>query len=217
MKPLGVGSIFGSGLGDGPFPEHYEPLESPVPENPMSKKHRVNPTIPVAKLQARAKDPDFLFAFDHEKYPYIATTFRVSEHWQTGVMTRHLPWLLEMQPQMFVEMDRELAKEKGIKNGDEVTVTSARGQLTCAAMVTDRYRPFKIMDTTVHMVGMPWCFGWQYPADGSGGDSVNLLIPFMGDPNTLIPESKAFMVNISKLAEQPAAQPAKKTMKSTGR
>jgi formate dehydrogenase major subunit len=217
MKPLGVGSIFGSGLNDGPFPEHYEPLESPVPENPMSKKYRVNPTIPIAKLQAMAKDPTFLFSFDYERYPYVATTYRVSEHWQTGVITRHLPWLLEMQPQMFVEMDRELATEKGIKNGDMVAVTSARGQLSCVAIVTDRFAPFMIMDTKVHLVGMPWHFGWLYPADGSGGDSVNLLTPFLGDPSTLIPESKAFMVNISKLAGQKAAQPAKNTMKSEGR
>ena len=214
MKPLGVGSIFGAGLGDGPFPEHYEPLESPVPANPMSKKHRVNPTIPVARLQAMAKDPTFLFSFDYERYPYVATTYRVSEHWQTGVMTRHLPWLLEMQPQMFVEISSQLAAEKGIANGDKVTVTSARGQLTCVAIVSDRIASFKIMDTTVHVVGMPWCFGWHYPEDGSGGDSANLLTPFLGDPNTLIPESKAFMVNISKFSGQVADQPSKTPLKS---
>jgi formate dehydrogenase major subunit len=217
MKPLGVGTIFGSGLGDGPFPEHYEPLETPVPANPMSKKHRVNPTIPIAKLQAMAKDPTFLFSFDYERYPYVATTYRVSEHWQTGVMTRHLPWQLEMQPRMFVEMDRELGAEKGIKSGDMVVVTSARGQLSCVAIVTNNFAPFNIMGTKVHLVGMPWCFGWQYPEDGSGGDSANILTPFLGDPNTLIPESKAFMVNISKLTEQPTDQPAKKTMKSERR
>jgi formate dehydrogenase major subunit len=217
MKPLGVGTLFGSGLGDGPFPEHYEPLECPVPENPMSKRHRVNPTIPIAKLQAMAKDPTFLFSFDYVRYPYVATTYRVSEHWQTGVLTRHLPWLLEMQPQMFVEMSKELGTEKGIRSGDKVVVTSARGQVSCVAIVTDHFKSFQIMDTTVHQVGMPWCFGWQHPADGSGGDSANLLVPFMGDPNTLIPESKAFMVNISKLAEPPAEPPATKTMKSTGR
>jgi len=210
MKPLGVGTFFGSGLGDGPFPEHYEPMESPLPENPMSKKHRVNPAIPVAKLQAVAKDPSFLFSADFKRFPYVATTYRVSEHWQTGVMTRHLPWLLEMQPQMFVEMDRDLAAKKGITNGEKVVVTSARGRLDCAAIVTDRFRPFTVMGTTVHLVGMPWCFGWQYPADGSGGDSVNLLIPFMADPNTLIPESKAFLVNVGKLSEQPSDQPTKK-------
>jgi len=92
-------------------------------------------------------------------------------------------------------------------------VTSARGRLSCAAIVTDRFRPFKIMGTTVHLVGMPWCFGWQYPEGGSGGDSANLLIPFMADPNTLIPESKAFLVNVSKLSELPSDQPVKKTKK----
>jgi formate dehydrogenase major subunit len=219
MKPLGVGAIFGAGLGDGPFPEHYEPLESPVPANQMSKKHRVNPTIPIAKLQAMAKDPTFLFSFDYERYPYVATTYRVSEHWQTGLMTRHLPWLLEMQPQMFVEIDKELGAEKGIRNGDNVVVTSARGQLTCVAMVTDRFTPFMIQDTKVHLIGMPWCFGWQYPEDGSGGDSANLLTPFLGDPNTLIPESKAFMVNISRLNKlaQASGQPTEKAMKNKGR
>jgi len=141
-----------------------------------------------------------LFSFDYERYPYVATTYRVSEHWQTGVMTRHLPWLLEAQPGMFVEMSLELGAEKGIKSGDKAVVTSARGQISCVAIVTDRLKPLKIMDTTVHLLGMPWCFGWQFPEDGSGGDSANLLTPFLGDPNTLIPESKAFMVNISKLA-----------------
>jgi formate dehydrogenase major subunit len=213
MKPLGVGAIFGKDLGDGPFPEHYEPLESPVPANPLSKKHRVNPTIPVARLKAMAKDPTFLFSFDYQRYPYVATTYRVSEHWQTGVMTRHLPWLLEMQPQMFLELSQELGGEKGLKTGDQVLVSSARGQLSCVAIVTNRFKPFKIMDTTVHLVGMPWCFGWQYPADGSGGDSANLLTPFLGDPNTLIPESKAFMVNINKQSDRRSDNPAGKTLK----
>jgi formate dehydrogenase major subunit len=213
MKPLGVGSIFGPGLGDGPFPEHYEPMESPVPNNQMSSRHRVNPTIPVAKLQAAAKDPSFLFSSDFKKYPYVATTYRLTEHWQTGVMTRPMPWLLEMQPQMFVEMDRELAAKKGIRNGDLVELTSPRGRISCPAVVTDRFRPLTVQGTTVHMVGMPWHFGWQFPADGSGGDSVNLLIPFIGDPNTLIPESKAFLVDLNKVAAKPAARPAGTTRK----
>jgi formate dehydrogenase major subunit len=128
----------------------------------------------------------------------VASTYRVSEHWQTGVMTRHQPWLLETQPQNFVEMSHELAKERSIRNGEQVKVFSARGEVDAIAIVTNRFKPFKIMDQTVHQVGLPWCFGWQYPEDGSGFDSSNLLTPNVGDANTMIPETKAFMVNVKK-------------------
>ena len=114
-------------------------------------------------------------------------------------MTRHLPWQLEMMPQSFVEMSNELAAEKGFKNGEKVKVSSARGSVEVVAVVTNRFKPFKIMNTTVHQVGLPWCFGWQYPEDGSGGDSANLLTPTIGDANTMIPETKAFMVNVEKV------------------
>jgi formate dehydrogenase major subunit len=113
-------------------------------------------------------------------------------------MTRHQPWLLETQPQNFCEMSIELAKEKGISNGEKVKVSSARGEVFAIAIVTDRFKPFKIQNTTVHQVGLPWCFGWQYPEDGSGFDSSNLLTPNVGDANTMIPETKAFMVNVEK-------------------
>jgi formate dehydrogenase major subunit len=103
-----------------------------------------------------------------------------------------------MQPQMFIEMSIELAKEKGIRNGDKVLVKSGRGELNAAAIVTSRFKPFRIAGSTVHQVGLPWHFGWQYPEDGSGGDSANLLTPTIGDANTMIPESKAFMVNVVK-------------------
>jgi formate dehydrogenase major subunit len=93
-------------------------------------------------------------------------------------------------------MSRDLAKLKGIKNGDRVVVESARGRVEAVAIVTERFRPFKIAGTTIHQVGMPWCFGWVTPEDG--GDSSNLLTPSIGDPNTLIPETKAFMVNVKK-------------------
>ena len=116
-----------------------------------------------------AKDPSFLFSFDYERYPIVATTYRVSEHWQTGVMTRHLPWLLEMQPQMFVEMSLELAAEKGIKNGDTVSVTSARGELSCVAIVTDRFKPFKVMDTTIHRSGCRGVSDGSIPQTAAAG------------------------------------------------
>lgn len=190
MKPDGVASIFGPGLNDGPFPEHYEPLECPVPSNALSKQF-INPTIKIfkgEKDQHLTCDP---------RFPFVGTTYRVTEHWQTGLMTRWQPWLIEAEPQMFVEMSEELAQLRGIKNGEKVKVSSVRGEVEAVAMVTTRFKPFKIGDITVHEVGMPWCFGWITPKDG--GESVNLLTPNVGDPNTMIPESKAFMVNVTKI------------------
>ena len=191
MKPDGVGSIFGPGLAEGPFPEHYEALECPLEKNSLSSQ-RINPTIKIFGDKMDA------FASCDLRFPFIGTTYRVSEHWQTGLMTRHCSWLLELQPQNFVEMSQELAKELSIANGETVIVSSARGEVKAVAMVSERFKPFKVMNSTVHQVGMPWHFGWQFPEDGSGYDNANLLTPNVGDANTMIPESKAFMVNIRK-------------------
>jgi formate dehydrogenase major subunit len=196
MRADGMGALFGPGLADGPFPEHYEALECPLQENVMSKQ-KINPTVKLFYDKGSGLPEDVFFSCDI-RYPYVATTYRVSEHWQTGVMTRHSPWQLEMQPQMFIELSRELAKEKGIRDGDKVTVSSGRGKLWAVAVVTDRFKPFKVAGSTVHQVGMPWHFGWQFPEDGSGGESANLLTPTIGDANTMIPETKAFMVNVEK-------------------
>ncbi len=134
-------------------------------------------------------------------YPIVATTIRTLEHYETGSMTRRQPALLGLIPQMFVEMSEELAREKGIKNGDKVIVSSARGRLWAKAVVTKRCRPFMVGGSTVHQVSLPWCFGWRYPEDGSGGDSANLLGPWFFDPNATEPEVKAFMVDIAKASE----------------
>jgi len=197
MRADGMGAIFGPGLAEGPFPEHYEALECPLQENPMSKQ-RINPTVKLFFDKGKGAAED-VFASCDVRFPFVGTTYRVSEHWQTGVMTRHVPWLLEMVPQQFVEMSEELAKEQGIKNGQKVKVSSARGEVWAIAVVTSRFKPFKVAGSTVHQVGLPWCFGWQHPADGSGGDSSNLLTPTIGDANTMIPETKAFMVNVQKI------------------
>ena len=189
MKPDGLAAIFGPGLNDGPFPEHYEPLECPVPNNLLSKQF-TNPTIKIF-----AGELDKHLTCD-PRFPFVGTTYRVTEHWQTGIMTRFQPWLVEAQPQMFVEISEELAKLRGIKDGEKTKVSSARGTVDCVAIVTTRFRPFQIGNVTVHQVGMPWCFGWVTPKDG--GESANLLTPNVGDPNTMIPESKAFMVNVEK-------------------
>lgn len=191
MKPDGIASIFGPGLAEGPFPEHYEALECPVEKNSMSGQ-RINPTIKIFGDKMDA------YASCDMRFPFVGTTYRVSEHWQTGCMTRHCSWLLEMQPQNFVEMSNELAKELQLTNGQTVIVSSARGEVKAVALVSERFKPFKIADTTVHQVGLPWHFGWQFPEDGSGYDSANLLTPNVGDANTMIPESKAFMVNVRK-------------------
>jgi len=191
MRADGVAAIFGPGLKDGPFPEHYEPVECPVPENFMSKQM----TNPASKVFNDANVKEDVLATCDVRFPLVATTYRVTEHWQTGVMTRNTPWLLELQPRQFCEISVELAKEKGIKNGDAVEVSSVRGKIDAVAMVTPRIKPFKVGDRLVHEVGLPWCFGWQTPGVG---DAANLLTPTAGDANTMIPETKAFMVGIAR-------------------
>ncbi len=193
MKPEGHARIFGPGQADGPFPEHYEPYECPIEKNLMSAQ-KINPTIRI--LSPETNTPlDVAFSCD-PRYPIVATTYRMVEHWQTGVMTRHSPWLLEAQPQQWVEISKELAKLKGIRSGDRCVVRSARGEVDAMAMVTDRFKPFKIAGQVIHQIGLPWCFGWLTPRDG--GDSSNLLTPSIGDANTMIPETKAFMVNVMR-------------------
>jgi formate dehydrogenase major subunit len=191
MTRHGFAQMFGPGLNDGPFPEHYEPLECPVEKNYMNAQ-RMSPVAPVYGTKADA------FATCDPRYPYVGTSYRVSEHWQTGLMTRPQAWLLEAQPQMFVELSEELAALKQIKNGQRVRAVSARGSVECTAIVTKRFKPFKLGDLVVHEVGFPWHYGWRWPATGKE-ESINLLTPSTGDPNTRIPETKAFMVNIVKI------------------
>ena len=194
MLPEGHARLFGLGMAEGPFPEHYEPLECPIEKNLMSSQ-KFNPTARLFGEAGIGVGADKYLSCD-PRFPLVCTTYRVTEHWQTGVMTRWTPWLLELEPQMFVEMSKELAKEKDIRGGEWVVVKSARGELDAKAIITERWKPFKIGGQTVHEVGIPWHFGWVTPKNG--GDSANLLTPTIGDANTMIPESKAFMVNVEK-------------------
>ena len=191
MKQDGVGAIFGAGMVEGPFPEHYEPLEGPLAKNPMSLQ-LINPAIEIFK-----SDMDKV-ANASEKFPYVCTTYSCTEHWCTGALTRWQAWLLEMQPELYVEIGDKLAAEKGIKNGSRVKVSSIRGEAPCIAMVTKRFKPFLVEGKTVHQVGMPFNYGWLFPKD-STSDSTNMLTPTVGDANTFCPEYKAFMVNVEKL------------------
>jgi formate dehydrogenase major subunit len=189
MNTEGFGQLFGPGRNDGPLPEYYEPLECPVAEHPFSGRLH-NPTALIFKGPREER------AVCDPRFPFVCSTYRVTEHWQTGVMTRYTPWLIEAEPQMFVEVSSELAKLRGFSPGEKLIVESARGKLWAMCIVTDRIKPFTVMGATVHQVGIPWHFGWVYPKDG--GDSANLLTASVGDPNTGIPETKAFMVNVRK-------------------
>lgn len=179
-----VGRLFAAGMKEGPFTEHYEPVESPV-KNKLSKTE----SNPLAMVFDSAKKGDA------SKYPIVCSTIRVVEHWQTGNFTRNSPWLAEAMPFMFVEIPEELAKEKGIKSGDEVEVFNNRGKIVVKAMVTKRLKPFKLSGKTVYEITMPWHWGKLGIATG---ESANSLTPNFGDPNSSIPESKAFLVDIRK-------------------
>jgi len=196
MQQHGVGQIFGT-MVDGPVPEHYEPLESPLATNPMGHPQRLNPAVYVPPED----EANAVATPGGTDYPIVCSTYRMVEHWQTGVMTRWVPWLNELQPEMFVEMSEELAADKGIANGEHVRVKSIRGEVRAVAIVTKRFKPFTIQGRTVHQVGVPWCYGWVAPAmDSTRQAAGNLLTPNVGDPNTRIPESKAFMVDVVKEA-----------------
>jgi len=184
MLPEGAGRLFGMGMADGPFPEHYEPWESPV-QNLLSNTE-LNPVARVWRPEEQGT-PD--------RFPYVGTTYRVSEHWQAGQMTRNLPWLCELMPGMFVEIGDELAQNKGIMNGDKVIVESARGQVHAVAIVTNRLAPLRVDGQVIYQVGIPWHWGYNGLVTG---DSANLLTPYIGDANTTIPEYKAFLVNIRR-------------------
>jgi len=168
---------------DGPFPEHYEPMESPT-RNLLSKVQN-NPAVAVPKN----------ISSDLVKFPFIGTTYRMTEHWQAGAMTRSLPWLAELVPDMFVEISESLAKEKGLKKGDRVKVVTERGSIEAVTLVTSRLKPFQVEGKLVEQVGMPWHFGY---AGLATGDSANMLTPSVGCANTGIPEFKAFLCNIEK-------------------
>ena len=145
-----------------------------------------NPVMKVIK-----SDMDQLAKNGDPRFPIVLTTYSLVEHWCSGSETRNGPALLEAEPQQYIEMSHELAKEKGIKNTEVVIVESLRGKTEAVAMVTVRVRPFTIMGKTTHLVGMPYCFGWTKP---KCGDTTNRVTVSIGDPTASIPEYKACLV-----------------------
>jgi formate dehydrogenase major subunit len=189
LKADGRGWLFvPAGLVDGPLPTHYEPAESPV-KNPLYRQQ----ASPVLKYWKRDDNP--LAPLGDVRFPYVITTYRLTEHYLAGAMSRWNPWLTELQPELFVELSPELAAEKGIRNLDWVRISSPRSQVRAKALVTRRLRPFTIDGKTVHQVGIPWHWGWE---GISTGDVVNELTALVGDPNVTIHEGKAFVCNLEK-------------------
>jgi formate dehydrogenase-N alpha subunit len=190
MTAEGVARMFApTGMAEGPLPEHYEPFESPLVNNPMNTnpKARANPAARVFKgdMEQFGK-PD--------KFPYVATSYRLTEHfhyWTKNVLTSAI-----LQPQQFCEIGEELAKAKGIANGDWVKVSSNRGFIKCVALVTKRIPQLDVDGKKIDTVGLP--NHWGFIGLVKKGYIVNTLTPFVGDANTQTPEYKAFTVNIEK-------------------
>jgi formate dehydrogenase major subunit len=197
MNGEGVGRLFSNSLLDGPLTEHYEPIESPI-ENPL---HPQQSASPVAFLYDQAAGRPNRFGTAKE-FPYIATSYRLTEH--EHYVTQHVPLLVGLQPQPFVEIPWELGTKLGIQSGDRVRVKSQRGKLEVLALVTKRLGPLKVGGQKVYQVGIPihWGFvGISADADPGHGRYwlANALTPFVGDANARTPEFKAFLVNIEKM------------------
>ena len=188
MRNEGVGCLFApTGLVDGPLPVHYEPMESPA-ANLLYRRTPTNPTVHIyGGESARFGKPD--------RFPIVATTYRMSEHWQAGAMSRNLPWLNELFPELLVMLGEDLAVARGIQGGDTVKVWNDRGELLAKACVTSRMRALMIDGKPVHTVALPWHWGF---GGLSSGNAANRLTPHVGDANTRIPEYKTFLVNIAK-------------------
>ena len=177
------------GMVDGPLPEHYEPFETPLSENIMNGSLN-NPTF-LGKNYASTGHGTV------DEYPIVATTYSVTEHWQTGGQSRACPALVEAMPTQFIEISEELAAEKGIASGDKVHVWNNRGSVVVDAVVTKRMKPLTVNGKTQHQIGLTHHYGWA-GVFGTSDSMVNDLTPNVGDPNSQTPEYKAFLVNIEK-------------------
>lgn len=191
MTGEGTGRLFSNGVADGPFPEHYEPIESPV-DNPL---HPTVSTTPVAFLYDAAAGRPSRFGTAAE-FPYVATSYRLTEH--EHYVTQHVEHLVQLQPEAFVEIPAELAREKGIESGDKVRVSSKRGKLEVRAVVTKRLGPLQVDGKTIYQIGIP--IHWGFVGINTGQHWLaNALTPFVGDASSRTPEFKAFLVNIEKM------------------
>jgi formate dehydrogenase major subunit len=188
MQADGKGWIYvATGLQDGPLPTHYEPQESVI-KNPLYGQ-QCNPE----RMEWVRKDNPYHQPYDDPRFPYLITTYRLTEHHTAGGMSRWLSWLSELQPEMFCEISPELAKERGLKNGEWATIRTMRGEIEARVLVTQRLQPLRIKGKLVHQIGLPYHWSTKGLVRG---DAANDLIGFVADPNVSIQESKAFTGNI---------------------
>ncbi|MGZ9112312.1 MAG: formate dehydrogenase-N subunit alpha, partial [Rhodoplanes sp.] len=188
MNPEGVSRLFTRGMmRDGPFPVHYEPFESPV-VNVIAPKIRGNPV-------ARVFRGDLEQFGDAKDFPYAATSYRLTEHFH--FWTKHVEPNAVTQPEFFVELSEQLAREKGITSGGWVRVWSNRGSVKAKAVVTKRITPLTCDGKTVHIVGIP--LHWGFTGVAKKGFGPNSLTPYVGDANIETPEYKAFLVDIEPI------------------
>jgi formate dehydrogenase major subunit len=194
MQPEGTGRLFARAtMREGPFPVHYEPFESPI-ANPINPKIRGNPV-------ARVFRGDMEQFGDAKEFPYAATSYRLTEHFH--YWTKHSQINASLQPEFFVEISEELAKEKSIANGGWVRVWSKRGSVKAKVYVTKRIKPMICDGKTVHVVGIP--LHWGFMGRARKGFGPNSLTPYVGDANAETPEFKAFLVDIEPIATGPVA------------
>ena len=187
MNEEGVARLFSSHLNDGPFSEHYEPVESPT----TNVLHEAVPVNPVIQWYDGVRDT--LAPSGGSEFPYACTVYRVVE--REHFVTSNVPYLVEAMPDFFVEVPEGLAEEKGIANASRVRVWSKRGSVTGTAIVTKRIKPLRVNGQVVWTVGIPVHWGFVGLTQGS---MANQLTPFVGDANTKCPEFKSFLVNLEQ-------------------
>ena len=188
LHPDGVGWLYvPSGLKDGPLPTHYEALESLI-DNPLYSQQ----SNPAASKKQRADNP-YSASPNDPRFPFILTTYRLTEHHTAGGMSRTLPHLAELQPELFTEVSPELAAEVGLEHGDWATITTPRAVVQARVLVTLRIRPMWIDGRRIHQIGLPYHWGYRGRVKG---DVVNDLLVISEEPNVRIMETKALVCNI---------------------
>jgi formate dehydrogenase major subunit len=193
MNPEGVARIFGplSAFADGPFPTFYEPVESPI-ENLLHPKQRNNPVL------KRFKTADDKYGTAQE-YNVVCTTYRLTEHYH--YWTKNNPMNVQLVPEPFVEIPAEMAEEMGLRGGEKVKVSNARGSYVAKAMVTKRIRAMMIDGKKTYQIGIPIHWGYRGISEDegkTGRDLTNNLSPTVFDPNAYTPEFKGFLVKVER-------------------